>query len=121
VNDLIKSYLQPYLLAGILAALLALGGSFWYYGHTQYSKGLSVARAEAVLQVAAEREAERVRQTQANTLAQQQAKADLDRLLLNGALLTQTLKDNADAALNDPSASRECLSADGVRRLNAIR
>lgn len=121
MNEFLKAYLQPYALAAYLAAFIVISGGILYYGHTQYSTGLSVARAEAVLQVAAEREAERTRQVSANEVAQQEAQADITKLLLANNALQAQLKDNAHEASLDPTASRECLSAGGVRRLNAIR
>lgn len=113
--------LGPYAPIAYLVAILAVVGGILLYGKTQYDKGYSVAKAEAVLQVAKERAAEFTRQTAANVAAQTQALDDIARLSLNNAGLQQLLKDNQHAAASSPTASRECLDASSVRRLNAIR
>lgn len=116
-----SDFLKPYtLVAYLVAFLLALLGIL-LYGKQQYDKGHAVASAQAVLQVAAEREAERQRQAAANLVAQQQAQDDITRLLFDKEALNAKLKENTDAAATDPHAARECLGADSVRRLNAIR
>jgi len=118
---MVSDFLKPYTLVAVLVVLALAAGGVLVYGKTQYDKGHAVASAQAVLQVAKEREAERVRQTQANAEAQAASLADIARLSLENAALKQIMKDNANAADLDPDASRACLGADSVRRLNSIR
>ncbi len=104
-------------LASILALLGALGSAYAYVKHQGYVDGYAVARGEC--------EAEKAAQEAAN----KKAFSDALRQLLDQVETIQQKQTEIDDALTgideavaaDPDGGVLCLTADGVRRLQAIR
>lgn len=106
--------LRLYAAAGLVALLVASHGAAWWIGRDH-------GRLQAEARAAAALVAEQARQARANAAAAAQA-ADRVRTIEAERIRLQSELDRlSDEADRDPDRDRCAVSADGVRRIGAIR
>lgn len=107
-----------------LAGAGAVGGAYWWADHQGYTRASTEAQVrydKRELAIADAAEAERKRQADANTAAKANELARIKEMNDEMVELQSKIREQANEADQDPDRDRIGLSADSVRRLDAIR